>query len=214
MTAVSPGLRASLLSAYEPCPGFGGPCDSMRWQPEHGHVPRGFCGAMGDLREVKVVLVCAEPGDPHPVESHDARTPQRAFDSCYTYAYRCFEYGKDEFHRNVRLILDLCFPNLPFEKQMRLCWITNAVLCSAAVECGRVPARVVHECRRRYLMPSLDLMPDALVVALGSKAQERLVVTGRRIIPASHPSPPGCRFPRARPSWEALADEVRERESA
>jgi hypothetical protein len=148
------------------------------------------------------------------LESHDGRSPARGFDSAYNYAYECFECGRDEYHRNIRFILDLCFPNATLEEQLRRSWITNSVLCSADVECGSVPARVIRECRQRYLMPALQLMPDALIAALGRKAEERLAGVNRRVIRAAHPSPPGCRFKRARPSWIALAEELHERRSA
>jgi len=62
----NPRIIELLLTAYEPCPSFSSACKSMRWVPERGHIPRGFCGATGDLDEVDLVLVCAEPGDPHP----------------------------------------------------------------------------------------------------------------------------------------------------
>lgn len=83
-------------------------------------MPRGFCGATGELDKVKLVLVCAEPGDPHPHESHDKTSVVDIFDSAYKYAYSCFENSKDVFHRNVRRILDLCFPASKFEEQIRL----------------------------------------------------------------------------------------------
>ena len=53
-----------LAPAYTPCRHFSGQCKSMRWNPSNGHVPRGFCGADGDLSEIELILVTAEPGDP------------------------------------------------------------------------------------------------------------------------------------------------------
>ena len=76
----------------------------MRWNPPAGHVPRGFLGAAGDLSEVELVLVFAEPGDPHFGECHTG------LKSAYDYATYGFGTGKDLFHRNVRHILDLCWP--------------------------------------------------------------------------------------------------------
>ena len=35
----------------------------MQWQPESGHVPRGFCGETGKPSDVRLVLMVAEPGD-------------------------------------------------------------------------------------------------------------------------------------------------------
>jgi hypothetical protein len=60
----APELMAKLLLAYQPCAAFGGECPKNRWDPAHGHVSRGFLGAIGSLREVRLVLLTAEPGDP------------------------------------------------------------------------------------------------------------------------------------------------------
>ena len=54
-----------LVPANAPCTGFSGKCRSVaRWCPTEGHFPRGFIGALGDLDEVQLVIVVAEPGDP------------------------------------------------------------------------------------------------------------------------------------------------------
>jgi hypothetical protein len=66
----------------------------MRWAPEEGHVPRGFCGATGSPEDVRLVVVSAEPGDPHESEAHSKTAP---LDSVNEYAYRCFRDGKDLF---------------------------------------------------------------------------------------------------------------------
>jgi hypothetical protein len=164
-----------LLAAYEPCPAFASSCDTMRWAPAVGHVPRGFCGATGRRDEVELVLVCAEPGDPHPSEVHAPDgTREEQLRSAYKYAYSCFRTGKDAFHRNICYILDLCFPSRSFDEQLRHAWLTDSVKCSAGKEGGSVPVRVVRECRARYLERELALFPRAMVVALGRKAASRL----------------------------------------
>lgn len=95
MTLAQPLLDV-LLPAYAPCSGFKATCRAMRWVPHQGHVPRGFCGAAGRLDEVRLVLVCAEPGDPHDGESHAADgTAEGQLRSAYGYAWRSFENGKD-----------------------------------------------------------------------------------------------------------------------
>jgi len=208
MPSVNPVLRQLLIRAYQPCPEFGGACRDMRWKPAAGHVPRGFCGAMGELSEVDLVLVMAEPGDPHDKESHPA-DPEEAITSAYDYAYRCYASGKDQYHRNVRTILDLCFPGLTFDEQMRRTWMTESVLCSAAKEGGAVPKPVEAACRSRYLEGQLALFPSAVVVALGGKAAKR--IKGRAYMSAFAAAPPGCNFKGARESWEAVGAAVRQR---
>jgi hypothetical protein len=181
----------------------------MRWEPEHGHVPRGFCGATGTLEDVRLVLVTAEPGDPHPSESHNHRSAQEAFDSAYSYAYFCLKTGRDLFQRNVRCVLDLCFPGRDFDEQLRMTWMTESVLCSAVVEGGSVRAPVARACRERYLGAQLNLFPNAVIAALGAKARDRMRGLPRPFIEAAAVAPPGCNFNGARESWQAIADCVR-----
>jgi uracil-DNA glycosylase len=181
----------------------------MRWAPDQGHVPRGFCGATGALEEVQLVLVVAEPGDPQPVERY-AAGPEACLDAAYGYAYEALRTGLDVFHRNLRRVLDLCWPATSFEEQLRRTWITESVLCSALVECGPVASGPERACRTRYLEAQLALLPHAVVVALGAKAQHRLRgLPG--VLSASAVAPPGCNHPRARASWAAVAELVRQR---
>jgi hypothetical protein len=178
----------------------------MRWRPSAGHVPRGFLGASGSLAEVELVLVLAEPGDPHPQERHEGlQTP-------YSYAAVCLATGKDLFHRNVRKILGMCWPDLAFEQQMRKVWLTDSVLCSARTEGGNVSPSASRACGQRYLLAQLQLFPGALVVALGRKAQQRLTVLGfTRFLPAFAAAPPGCNGPKAQASWARIPIELNER---
>ncbi len=210
---LNPELAKLLLQAYLPCGGFTAACSTMRWDPPLGHVPRGFCGATGDLREVELVLVCAEPGDPHLRESHPGTSPAEYFESSYAYAYRCFRDETDLFHRNIRHILDFCFPKLPFDEQLRRVWITDSVKCSARREGGSVPASVAHDCRSRFLERELALFPAAVVVALGKKAATRL--KGRHdLICVAAAAPPYGATKAARATWPRIADALRARRAA
>ncbi len=197
-------LLANLLApAYAPCSAFSGPCHEMRWSPSQGHVPRGFLGATGTLEDIELVLVFAEPGDPHEDEIHEGLT------SAFRYATRAFEAGIDQFHRNVRAILDSCWPGLSFDKQMKKVWMTESVLCSATKEGGSVSTVAARECGRRYLAAQLVLLPHAVVVALGRKAQKRLRAIGfTRFLPASAVAPPGCNFLGAQESWDRIPAEL------
>ena len=68
-------LNSSLIEILSPayrCPEFDGPCaGEMRWQPQAGHVPRGFAGAAGLIEDVELILLVAEPGDPRYGEAHE-----------------------------------------------------------------------------------------------------------------------------------------------
>lgn len=195
-----------ILPAYAPCENFHGACGQMRWSPAEGHVPRGFCGALGTVAEVKLVLVTAEPGDPLPGEVHSG------IESTVAYSLRGLREGVTPFHRNVCLILNLCFPNRSLNEQLRWTWRTNSVLCSAMEECGPVPRAVESTCMRRYLASQLALLPHALVAALGGKAQARLAREGIAFFPALHPSSRKSNAEKLA-SWKALAAELHSRDA-
>jgi hypothetical protein len=203
-------LRDILLPAFGPCSGFRGACRSMRWKPELGHVPRGFCGATGALCEVQLVLVVAEPGDPHTAEVYAPQaSPSELFESVCRYVCGCFANGKDQFHRNVRQILDHCWPDLSFHEQIRRTWITESVLCSASVECGSLPPAAHRNCVDLYLGRELALFPNAVVAALGGKAHHRMKPLRRSFIRAGSVAPPGCNQQCVRESWGKVSAAVR-----
>ncbi len=202
-------LRAVLVPAYSPCPAFETACKGkMQWAPEEGHVPRGFAGGFGPPGDVRLVLVCAEPGNPYDDEKYPKGPPASVLKTVCRYVLTAREASKDLYHQNLRYILNGCFPGMEFRKQLERVWITNSVLCSAEREGGQVPAAVGHECRERYLEAQLRLFPTALVVALGRKAQQRLR-TWRNVQPAYSVAPPGCHRREARPSWDAVIKRFR-----
>jgi len=202
--SLNPQVAAVLKPAYAPCPAFAGPCYDMRWEPSAGHVPRGFRGAAGTLGEIELVLVYAEPGDPHAGETHEGLL------SAYDYSTQSFILGTDLFHRNVRSILDSCWPGIPLTEQLRRVWMTESVLCSAPKEGGPVRREVSNECGKRYLLKQLDLLPNALVVALGNKARDRLHAIGfTTFMAVKSVAPPGCNFRGARESWAEIAVNLR-----
>lgn len=197
----SPALLEILKSAY-PCSGFAGACRSMRWDPLKGHIPRGFLGATGELSEVELVLVFAEPGNPHP---GDHQTMEEAL----VHAYHSFKTGRGVFHQKARAFFDLCWPGLTFEDQLRRVWVTESVLCSAEWSTGPVAREVEMECGARYLIEQLKLFPNAMVVALGSKAKKRLSRLGlHRIHSAYAFGLPGCNKEEALPSWVRISEHL------
>ncbi|TBN36163.1 hypothetical protein EYC95_24815 [Pseudomonas sp. BGI-2] len=118
--------------------------------------------------------------------------------------------GTDLFLRNVRYILDLCFPGESFDDQLRKTWMTESLLCSAPEEGKSVKASCWRACSSCYLTPQLDLLSDAFIVALGTKAQTRLRSLGLHFFPAAAASPPGCNFTGSRDSWREAATILRE----
>jgi hypothetical protein len=145
----------------------------------------------------------AEPGDPQPDEVHSG------MDRAFHYAYFYHDRQQDVFHRNVRHILDLCWPGVRFDKQLERVWMTESVLCSAPRECGSVPRVTEQACGERYLLRQLALFPNAIVVALGGKAQARL----RRLrytdfLSVGAAAPPGCNHENVRESWNMIPKQL------
>ena len=195
-------LRAILEPAYTPCPGFSGACASMRWSPESGHVPRGFYGALGDLSEVRLVMVLAEPGEP-------GDSIHSGIDSAFSETEQCYLRAGGPGHDNVRMIIRRCFPGLPLQEAMRKVWITESVLCSAKTPGAKVERACEQLCVSTYLEPQLRLFPNATVAAMGSKAYKRLKKYVPDIVECGAVFPPGCNFPSTKAKWDRLISIVR-----
>lgn len=201
---VATELRDVLVPAY-PCASLEGACKDMRWQPALGLFPRGFTGATGDLTDVALVLVFAEPGEPPTgAKPQPDMKPAELIEVSSASVSKAFETSSGAFHGNVRYLLDRCWPAVPYAEQLRRTWMTEAVLCSAEVTTGPVPKVVEKECGSRFLRRQLELLPDAFVVALGGKANRRLKMCGRpadaSVIAAGLP---GEYSKKAKPSWDA-----------
>lgn len=200
----APELVDVLLPALARCPGFDGACKhSVRWDPAAGHVPRGFRGATGHIKDVKLVLVCAEPGDPYEGESCEPKSGSARDRLRKVYTDSCIHLQDrvDQFARNIRKILDMAWPEMAFAEQMRRTWLMETVLCSAKFETDELPKEVENECLNRYVRGQLALFTNARVVALGGKAQKRLKAGKISFVSAFAASPPGCNQPRALESW-------------
>jgi len=206
----NPALLSILSIAYQPCPNFDN-CREAVWRPKEGHAPRGFLGATGKLRSVEVIMVFAEPGHPHSVESYDSALPPKDMAmQTVEYVYQCFKHGKDLFHRNTRWFMDQLWPDISFDRQLEKVWLTESRLCSISDEIGHF--RDQH-CAAIYLAKQIELMPDASVIAFGGKSQKNITSVVPTMISAFALSPPGANQKRARPSWEAAISEVLSRRS-
>jgi len=198
-------LLALLLGAYAPCPNFG-VCREALWNPAEGHIPRGFLGATGTLEEVELVMVFAEPGHPYPGDSHASKLdPQSILDSGLRQTYDCFKNGTDLFHRNVREFISQLYPNLSFDEQLRYVWMTEGRLCSIDDEIGATKDRT---CATHYLARQIGMLPNANVVAFGSKAKHYMKGLSRPYSGAYSFAPPGANRTEAQPSWEAIINEI------
>ena len=202
-------IASILKPAYAPCAGFAGACKGVaRWDPPNGNVPRGFVGALGALDDVEVVILLAEPGNPHSGEMYSG---SNKLEQTCAYAYEALSQGTDLFHRNLRYLLGRVFPGLSLEDQLRRAWITETYLCSAPNEAGPVARGAESECATRYLSQELELLRDRPVIALGNKAYDRVrrVTHVRNLKKAYAVAPPGCNHRPARPSWDSAGDWAR-----
>lgn len=201
-------LLAVLLEAYRPCRNFG-TCREAQWNPARGQIPRGFLGATGELTDVELVMVFSEPGHPHADESHNTDLdPLGTLDSGLRHTYHCYKTRTDPFHRNVRWFMSQLYPDLSFDDQLRHVWLTEGRLCSIDVEIGATKDRT---CADHYLARQLELLPNATVVAFGSKAKHYLRRMDTDWLGAYALAPPGANHRPARPSWEAAITEVEAR---
>ena len=221
-----PGLVRVLRGAYR-CPhvrSHGGACLESRWHPEAGHVPRGFLGATGALEDVELIMVLAEPGnpqsdlaDPRWKEAYDSSLDAPAMvRQAAEFVYRCYAERRGPAHRHGRDFLDRRFQGMPFADQLRRVWITEARLCSLDVSGGAGTVEHYRQCGRDYLAPQLALLPQARIVAFGSKAIAAMKRRHRPSIGAHALTPRDVK--RARRTWDdalrALAKlDARERPS-
>ena len=198
----NPTIRKLILTAFQPCKYFG-TCVEANYQPGSGHVPRGFLGATANLEDVEAVIVLAEPGHPHPTETHDAETPEQVMKSAVDYAYNCYSTGKDLMHRNVKGFLDRLFPKLAsdFDRQLEKVWITESRLCSIDDEIGNIGKRERLRCTEYHALRQILCFPNAQVILAGKKAQQSALLFSKPILCGAF-SPPGCNHKASRASRE------------
>ncbi len=208
-------LYRVLLNVLNPCPHLEGACKGvMRWEPDKGHAPRGFVGAIGSIDEVELVIVTAEPGEPLSGERQEIEnlTPEeRVRVICqFTYDQLAGTTARArDYHDNMLKILDLIWPGLSLDAKLAKAWITESVLCSAEKAGATVPPPIETACKTSYLDAQLRVLRGVPVLALGGKAQRRL--GGTSFVSAYHPSAAHGRTQqeRALRSWTAAAEKLR-----
>jgi len=208
---VTPPLKNILKSAYQ-CSAISTTCSCVRYAPQNGLLPRGYTGAFGHVSDVKLVICLAEPGEPDPDEFYDVKlTPEKLIDDIAKRVAQAYSENCSPFHRNVRRVLDYCWPQLSFDDQLKFTWITEATLCSAQKTTGPVPRRVENECAVRYLKPQLALFSHAFVIALGKKAERRLELIDRKpdVVARAAGRPTGD-FETADASWKNAGIQFRD----
>ena len=183
-------------------------CPEAIWHPKNGNIPRGFLGATGKAEEVKVIMVFAEPGEPHGNESYDPNMDSKSLmESCINHTYTSMKNGTDQFHRNVKWFLNELFPRKSLTEQLRHIWLTEGRLCSIADEIGKASNKV---CASHFLKRQIELMSNATVIPFGGKARDALKSIRTQYVDGVYAlAPPGANHKPARPSWEKAIDIVK-----
>ena len=215
-------LLEILKPAYAPCKNFEGICKDkiIGWNPSTGNVPRGYCGAFGDIKDVKLVLVVAEPSNPKFDENYVSGTSVDDYISQVSkYVFDCYNESvlpdsPKSLHKNVRYIIDKCFPKIKsFEKQLENVWITETVLCSAHKPGGIIKKECTKACVSTYLEKQLELLSHAYVILLGEKSHKRVDYFFKGKNNVSHPNAvgyPGANRKESKESWERAIKDFHE----
>ncbi len=199
-------LVAIFAEAY-PCRHLCSACSQIRYDPIHGHIPRGYCGGFGRLEDIELVLILAEPGNPPPgQETYDKKSEPDAYVlDIANGVFGAIKSGDSAFHRNIASILNECWPQHTIEEQLKRTWITESVLCSAKIACAKIPRVSEQACGVQYLKKQLDLLSGRFVATLGRKAAQR--IARLEIEPnfeAAAPGLPGGNTQKSRLSWKRL----------
>lgn len=125
--------------------------------------------------------------------------------------YKRFAAAPSQHHKNIRYIIDGCFPHMPFTEQLKKVWVTEAILCSASTAINSTHTPDTRKaCRNNYLGKQLELFKNAIVVALGGKAYNQ-VKDIKGILKAYAVAPPGCNHKPAKPSWDEIIKTVKKK---
>ena len=176
MTTPHKKLVKILRLAYSPCCGFTGACSSTaKWKPECGHVPRGFVGALGRLKEIKVVILLDKPGQPFWDEEYLGKSKLAKLKQTSKFTFSAIEHEASPFQKRLKYLLNYLFPDIPdqLDLQLRKTWITETYLCSIRPSKKDAPPLAKQECVDRYLAPQLELLPRRPVIALGGFAYKQ-----------------------------------------
>ena len=159
-----------MLVDMQKCSNFG-VCDHAVYDPQGGHVPRGFSGATGSLDEVYLVMVFAEPGFPLPEEKFSGN-PERDLEVLLDPKY--LRSRTNPFHANIRTFLDGVFPQFcgDFDRQLNHVWLTQSRLCSISEELGTIKRSARLMCSRKHLVEQVKLFPNAIVLFAGEKPKQ------------------------------------------
>lgn len=199
-----------LSPMYRPCANFG-ICPEARWDPFFGHMPRGYKGCTGELLEVEVVMVFAEPGHPDPEQqSYDPElTADEFIRQSVQFGFHSLETGRTLFYQNVLWFIEQLYPGNSMQEWSRKVWMTESRFCSIKDEIGKVSGPNRSLCAMEYLIPQVKLLPNATTVLFGGKSRKRAASLIPNAISAYALAPPGANHKPALPSWINAIDIIK-----
>jgi len=212
-------LLEILKSAYK-CPSFSGVCSNVCYKPELGYMPRGYTGAFGNLADIELILILAEPGNPPESQNekyNDSLAPNELIAKVASGVEGAIRNHKDsKFHENIADILIECWPGLELENQLKRTWITESVLCAAYKSTAPISTEIELECAHRYLLRHLQCLnknKSRFVAVLGGKAKRRIqrlpIQEFGNLTFQYYPAPgkPYGNFKKAKLAWTNLGSE-------
>lgn len=177
----------------------------LPWDLATGYEPRWYNGARP--RDVQVLFLMAEPGAITPTEDRSASSAISHTPWIESYNIRLQE------HYWRANLLTLCQHIWPTNTEAKMfthlggsCtfWMSLA----AGVQTNNVPTILVNYFSNTYLTRFLSLFPNAIVVAAGAKARDRLRKLNVRHLHCSALTRPESNKPAARESWRTTGMEI------
>ena len=172
----------------------------LPWAPTAGYEPRWYNGPPPE--RVEVLFLMAEPGA---ITSTEAQNLKPAVEWQPWIGAKNLRLQETYWLENLRTLCRHVWPeNTEAEMDARVggsCTFWMSLPPGAQTDL--IPSPLLHYFLDRYLPRLLALFPDAVVLAAGAKARERLRSIGVVAESCWAFTRPGCLQPRARESWRA-----------
>lgn len=180
----------------------------LPWDPERGREPRGYNGPPPET--VRLLFVMAEPGDITPTEAKSLRPP---IDREPWIVGRDLFLQENYWIANLREVCREIWPDDTDRNMDRYVGGTSSFWMSlpSGSQTSSIPSTPLRYFLARYLPKILESFPNAVVLAAGAKARDRLRQIGRDFEVCSAFTKPESNKPRARQSWHDAGKAVASR---
>jgi hypothetical protein len=183
-------------------------CEShgLPWAPEEGFEPRGYNGP--DPAEVRVLYVSAEPGPITEEEKLDL------LPAVTQHSWMEFDTRQSQHYwrENLFSLCQSIWPEDTAENMDK--YLAGAQAFWMSPPSGDATAKISRELEdyfsEKYFYRLLDMMPNAVVLAAGGKAQERLKRMGVDYVKCASFMRPGCNADKNKATWPIAGLMIRE----